>query len=42
MEIEVMLPEMIEENRSVLDVAKRGISRETAWQTISICTKRKR
>jgi len=31
MVIEVMLSEMIEVNKDVLDVAKRGISKETAW-----------
>ena len=42
MKIEVMLPEMIGENKGVLDAAKRGISKEIAWQKTSICTKRKR
>ena len=31
MEIEVMPPEMIEMNKGILDVVKRGISEETAW-----------
>jgi len=39
---EVMLSEMIEMNKDVLDVAKKAISKETAWQKMSICTKRKR
>jgi len=40
--IEVMLPEMIGENKGVLDAAKRGSSKEIAWQKTSICTKRKK
>ena len=42
MVIEVMSPEMIEVNKDALDVAKRDTSKETAWQKISICTKRKK
>ncbi len=39
---EVMLPEMIEGNKGVSNADKRGISKETAWQKMSICTKRKK
>ncbi len=39
---EVMPPEMIEGNKDVSDVNKRGISKRTAWQKTSICTKRKK
>ncbi len=42
MKIEVMQAEMIEENRDVLDVTKRAISKGIAWQKISICTMRRR
>ena len=42
MVIEVMLPEIIKVNKGVLDVAKRGTSREIAWQKTSIYTKRKK
>ncbi len=31
MKTEVMPPEMIEMNKGILDVVKRGISEETAW-----------
>ena len=39
---EVMPPEMIEGNKDVSDVNKKGTSKGTAWQKISICTKRKK
>ena len=42
MEIGAMSSEMIEENRDVLDVTKRAISKGIAWQKISICTMRRR
>jgi len=42
MKIEVMSPEMIEENKGILDVAKSDTSKETAWQKMSIYTKRKK
>ena len=42
MVIEVILPEMIERNKDVLDVDKRGISKGTAWQKTSICIRRKK
>ena len=38
---EVMPPEMIEGNKDVSDVDKRGTLKETAWQKMSICTRRK-
>ena len=38
----VMLSEMTEGNKDVSDANKRGISKETAWQKTSICTKRKK
>ena len=41
MKIEVMSPEMIEENKGISDVNKRCTSKEIAWQKTSICTKRK-
>ncbi len=37
-----MLSEIIEGNKDVSDADKRGISKETAWQKMSICTKRKK
>jgi len=40
--IEVMPPEMTEGNKDVSGADKRGISKETAWQKMSICTKRKK
>ncbi len=42
MATEVMPPEMIEGNKDVSDVDKRGTLKETAWQKTSICTKRKK
>ncbi len=42
MVIEVIPPEMIEVNKGALDAAKRGTSKETAWQKTSTCTKRKK
>ena len=39
---EVMPPEMIEGNKDVSDADKRDTSKGTAWQKISICTKRKK
>ena len=39
---EVMLPEMTEGNKDASDADKRGISKGTAWQRTSICTKRKK
>ncbi len=39
---EVISPEMIERNKDISDVDKRGISKGTAWQRTSICTKRKK
>ncbi len=42
MEVEVMRAEMIKVNKGVLNVVKRGTSKGTAWQKISICTKRKK
>ena len=39
---EVMPPEMIEGNKDVSDVGKKGISKGTAWQKTSICIKRKK
>jgi len=38
---EVMLSGMIEENKGVLDVVKRGTLKETVWQKMFICIKRK-
>ena len=38
---EVMLPETIEGNKDVSDVDKRGILKGTAWQKMSICTRKK-
>ncbi len=37
-----MLSEIIEGNKDVSDADKRGISKETAWQKMSTCTKRKK
>ncbi len=42
MATEVMLSETIEGNKDVSDVDKRGTSKGTAWQKMSICTKRKK
>ncbi len=42
MKIEVMQAEMIEENRDVLDVTKRAISKETVWQKMFTCTIKKK
>jgi len=42
MVIEVMPSEMIEVNKDTSDAAKRGISKGTAWQKISIYTKKKK
>ena len=39
---EVMSPGTIEGNKDVSDVDKRDISKGTAWQKTSICTKRKK
>jgi len=39
---EVMLPEMTEGNKDASDADKRGTSKGTIWQKMSICTKRKR
>src|SRR6266540_536676 len=39
---EVMLPEMIEGNKDVSNADKRSTSKGTAWQKMSICTKRKK
>ena len=41
-EIEVILPEMIEVNKNVSDMVKRDTSKGTAWQKTSICTKKKK
>ena len=37
-----MLSEIIEGNKDVSDADKRGISKETAWQKMSICIKKKK
>ncbi len=42
MVVEVMLPETIEGNKDISDVNKRDTSKGTAWQKMSICTKRKK
>ncbi len=39
---EVMPSETIEGNKDVSDVNKKDISKGTAWQKMSICTKRKK
>ncbi len=39
---EVMPSEMIEGSRDALDVVKRVISKETAWQKMFTCIMRKR
>ncbi len=39
---EVIPPGTIEVNKDVLDVDKKGTSKGTAWQKMSICTKRKK
>ena len=41
MATEVMLPEMIEENKDVSDADKRGTLKGTAWQKTSTCIRRK-
>ena len=38
---EVMPLGMTEENKDVLDADKRGTLKGTAWQKMSICTRRK-
>ena len=40
--IEVMPSEMIEVNKDVSDVIKKDTSKETAWQKIFICIKKKK
>ena len=42
MEVEVMLLEMIEENKDALDAVRRCTLKETTWQKMSICIKRKK
>ena len=42
MVIGVMLSKMIEGNKDVSDAGKRDTSKGTAWQKMSICTKRKK
>jgi len=39
---EVMLSEMIEVNKGVLDAIKKDILKETAWQKMFICIRRKK
>ncbi len=42
MVIEVILSEMTERNKDASDADKRGISKRTAWQKMSICIKKKK
>ena len=39
---EVISSEMTKENKDASDANKRGILKGTAWQKMSICTKRKK
>ncbi len=39
---EVMLLEMIEENKDASDVVKKIISKEIVWQRMSICIKKRK
>ncbi len=40
--IEIMLPKMTEENKDVLDVTKKAISKETIWQKMFTCIMRRK